>query len=71
MGASAVSVVVSVSYGRFLLAVPAVGGLAELVGLGAALGVVVLAGVAIFALSARIEENQANAVPNGTTEAEG
>ncbi len=72
---AAVSVVVSVSYGWFLLAGPAVGGLAELVGLRTALGVVTLAGIAIFALSARIEDNQSNpvsnAAPRSSTEAEG
>jgi hypothetical protein len=45
------SVVVTISYGWFLLAGPAVGGLAELVRLRAALGIIALAGLAVFALS--------------------
>jgi MFS family permease len=48
---AAVSVVVTISYGWFLLAGPAVGGLAELVGLRLALGVIALAGLAVFVLS--------------------
>jgi hypothetical protein len=44
-------VVVTISYGWFLLAGPAVGGLAELVRLRAALGIIALAGLAVFALS--------------------
>ena len=48
---AAVSVVVTISYGWFLLAGPAVGGLAELVGFRLALGVIALAGLAVFVLS--------------------
>jgi len=48
---AAVSVVVTIGYGWFLLAGPAVGGLAELIGLRLALGIIVLAGLAIFAIS--------------------
>jgi MFS family permease len=52
---AAVSVVTSFGYGGFLLRPVLVGGLAELLGLRAALGVVALCGLAIFALSARLE----------------
>ena len=48
---AAVSVVVTISYGWFLLTGPAVGGLAELVGLRVALGIIALAGLAVFVLS--------------------
>jgi hypothetical protein len=50
-----VSVVTSFGYGGFLLGPGLVGGLAEVLGLRAALGVVALSGLAILALSARLE----------------
>ena len=52
--ASAISVVTTFGYGGFLLGPPMVGGLAELVGLRVALGVIVVAGLAIFILSLRL-----------------
>jgi MFS family permease len=52
---AAVSVVTSFGYGGFLLGPVLVGGLAEVLGLRAALGVVALSGLAIFALSTRLE----------------
>ena len=52
---AAVSVVTSFGYGEFLLGPVLVGGLAEVLGLRAALGVVALCGLAIFALSTRLE----------------
>lgn len=48
---AAISVVTTFGYGGFLLGPVIVGGLAELVGLRAALGVVALAGLAVFALA--------------------
>jgi MFS family permease len=48
---AAVSVVTTFGYVGFLLAAPLVGGLAELVGLRLALGIIALAGLAVFALS--------------------
>jgi MFS family permease len=60
--ASAISVVTTFGYGGyggFLLGPPLVGGLAELVGLRAALGViVVVAGLSVFVLCLRLRENQ-------------
>jgi MFS family permease len=53
---SAVSVVTTFGYGGFLLGPPLVGGLAEVVGLRAALGVVAAAGLAVFLLSLRLRE---------------
>ena len=50
---AAVSVVITFGSGGGLLATPLVGGLAELAGLRAALGLVVAAGLAVFALSSR------------------
>jgi MFS family permease len=50
---AAVSVVTTVGYGGFLLGPPLVGGLAEAIGLRAALGIIAVAGVAVFALSLR------------------
>ena len=50
---AAVSVVITFGSGGGLLATPLVGGLAELAGLRAALGLVVAAGLAVFALSLR------------------
>jgi MFS family permease len=52
---AAVSVVTTLGYGGFLLGPVLVGGLAEVVGLRAALGVVALAGFLIFALSLRLK----------------
>ena len=52
---AAVAVVTSSGYGGFLLGPVLVGGLAEVLGLRAALGVVALSGLAIFALSARLQ----------------
>ena len=54
-GAS-VSVVITFGSGGGLLATPLVGGLAELTGLRSALGLVVLAGLAVFVLSTRLRE---------------
>ncbi len=53
---AAVSVVTASSFGGGLLATPAVGGLAELTGLRTALGLVILAGLAVFVLSLRLRE---------------
>ena len=58
---SAVSVVTTVGYGGFLLGPPLVGGLAEVVGLRAALGVVAAAGLAVFVLSLCLREPKAGA----------
>jgi len=52
---AAVSVVTSFGYGGFLLGPILVGGLAEVLGLRTALGVVALSGLAILALSTRLE----------------
>ncbi|MDQ3436348.1 MAG: MFS transporter, partial [Actinomycetota bacterium] len=54
---SAVSVVTTFGYGGFLLGPPLVGGLAEAIGLRAALGIIAVAGVAVFALSLRLRES--------------
>ena len=59
---SAVSVVTTFGYGGFLLGPPLVGGLAEVVGLRAALGVIVVAGLAVFILSLRLGEDQQKSV---------
>src|ERR687889_347360 len=53
---SAVSVVTTFGYGGFLLGPPLVGGLAEVVGLRMALGVVAAAGLAVFLLSLNLRE---------------
>jgi predicted MFS family arabinose efflux permease len=53
---SAVSVVTTFGYGGFLRGPPLVGGLAKVVGLRAALGVVAAAGLAIFLLSLNLRE---------------
>ncbi len=53
---AAVSVVITFGSGGGLLATPLVGGVAELTGLRAALGLVVLAGLAVFVLSLRLRE---------------
>jgi MFS family permease len=52
---AAVSVVTSFGYGGFLLGPVLVGGLAEVFGLRAALGVVALSRLAIFALPTKLE----------------
>jgi MFS family permease len=57
---SAVSVVTTFGYGGFLLGPPLVGGLAEVVGLRVALGVVAVAGLATFVLSLRLRESKAD-----------
>jgi MFS family permease len=53
---SAVSVVTTFGYGGFLLGPPLVGWLAEVGGLRAALGVIAVAGLAVFALSLRLRD---------------
>jgi MFS family permease len=53
---SAISVVTTFGYGGFLLGPPLVGGLAEVAGLRTALGVVGVAGLAVFLLSLRLRE---------------
>ena len=63
---SAVSVVTTVGYGGFLLGPPLVGGLAEVVGLRAALGVVAVAGLAIFLLSLHLREPKADTATQGS-----
>jgi MFS family permease len=60
---SAVSVVTTIGYGGFLLGPPLVGGLAEVIGLRAALGIIAVAGLAVFALSLRLREPKAEASP--------
>jgi MFS family permease len=52
--AAAVSVVITFGSGGGLLSTVAVGGVAEAAGLRAALGAVILAGLALFVLSARL-----------------
>ena len=54
---AAVSVVTTFGYGGFLLGPPLVGGVAELIGLRAALGIISLAGLAIFALALPLRES--------------
>jgi len=49
--------VTTFGYGGFLLGPPLVGGLAEAIGLRAALGIIAVAGVAVFALSLRLRES--------------
>jgi len=53
---AATSVVITFSSGGGLLATPLVGGMAEVTGLRAALGLVVLAGLAVLVLSTRLRE---------------
>jgi MFS family permease len=63
--ASAISVVSSLGYGGLLVGPPLVGGLAELVGLRMALGVIAVSGVGVLAFSLRIgEENQEKSIPS-------
>jgi MFS family permease len=52
---AAVSVVTTLGYGGFLLGPVIVGGLAEIVGLRGALGIIAVSGVLIFALSLRLK----------------
>ncbi len=61
---SAISVVTTFGYGGFLLGPPLVGGLAEVVGLRAALGVIAVAGLAVFVLSLRLREDQEKSMPS-------
>ena len=56
-------------YGGFLLGPPLVGGLAEVAGLRIALGVVTVAGLAIFVLSLRLREQKADTAIEGGVEA--
>lgn len=52
---AAISVITTLGYGGFLLGPVLVGGLAEIVGLRVALGVIAVAGLMIFALSLRLK----------------
>jgi MFS family permease len=52
---AAISVITTLGYGGFLLGPVLVGGLAEIVGLRAALGVIAVAGLMIFSLSLRLK----------------
>ncbi len=56
---AATSVVIAFSSGGGLLATPLVGGMAEVTGLRAALGLVVVAGLAVLVLSTRLRETKA------------
>ena len=56
---AATSVVITFSSGGGLLATPLVGGVAEVTGLRAALGLVVVAGLAVLVLSTRLREPKA------------
>ena len=53
---SAISVVTTFGYGGFLLGPPLVGGLAEVAGLRIALGIIAVAGLAVFVLSLGLRE---------------
>jgi MFS family permease len=66
---SAISVVTTFGYGGFLLGPPLVGGLAEVAGLRGALGVVAVAGLAIFVLSLRLREPKADTATEDGVEA--
>ena len=61
---SAVSVVTTFAYGGFLLGPPLVGGLAEVVGLRGALGLIALAGLSVFVLSLKLKENEEKLIPS-------
>ena len=61
---SAVSVVTTFGYGGFLLGPPLVGGLAEVVGLRGALGLIALAGLSVFVLSLKLKENEEELIPS-------
>ena len=52
----AISMMTTFGYGGFLLGPPLVGGLGEVVGLRLALGVMALAGLAVFALSWNLQK---------------
>ena len=62
--ASAISVVTTFGYGGFLLGPPMVGGLAELVGLRVALGVIGIASLAIFILSLSLRDEGEKQLPS-------
>ena len=62
---SAVSVVTTIGYGGFLLGPPLVGGLAEATGLRAALGIIAVAGLAVFVLSLALREPEADPATEG------
>ncbi len=62
--ASAISVVTTFGYGGFLLGPPLVGGLAEVVGLRLALGLIAVAGLCIFVLSLRLREDGEKSIPS-------
>ena len=59
----AISVVTTLGYGGFLLGPVLVGGLAELLGLRAALGTIAVAGALIFALSLRLAPSDRHSTP--------
>ncbi len=61
---AAIAIVTSFGYGGFLVGPPLVGGLAELVGLRAALGIVAVSGSAIFVLSLRLRDDRAKPIPS-------
>jgi MFS family permease len=52
---SAISVVTTLGYGGFLLGPVIVGGLAEVLGLRTALGIIAMAGFLIFVLASRLK----------------
>ena len=62
--ASAISVVTTFGYGGFLLGPPLVGGLAEMVGLRVALGLIAVAGLCVFVLSLRLEGKGEGSLPS-------
>jgi len=62
---SAVSVVTTIGYGGFLLGPPLVGGLAEATGLRVALGIIAVAGLAVFVLALALREPEADAATEG------
>ena len=53
---AAISVVTTLGYGGFLLGPVIVGGLAEVIGLRAALGIISLSGLLILALTLRLKD---------------
>jgi MFS family permease len=61
---TAVSVVTTLGYGTFLLGPPLVGGLAEVVGLRIALGIIALAGLAAFFFSYELRDDREKRVPH-------
>jgi MFS family permease len=62
---AAISVATTLGYGGFLLGPVIVGGLAELLGLRAALGTIAVAGAAIFALSLRVGSDRRSSAGEG------